>query len=153
MKVSSPNILSDGRIDTKFLPVGLTTFTGNNFVANGDTILHVSTVATTINPTRRLEVVGDNGDSYEVAYSSDVQTLLERAVIQKPDVIPYNGTQTYTLTKTPVDIIEVLVLNGTSNLYYLEQDVDYTISGKDITITGVTLSSGMKMKFIYTALG
>ncbi len=56
---------------------------------------------------------------------------------------------TFTLDKTPEFISEALVLNGDTALYYLQAS-DYSVDGKNITITNPTLTPGWRVKVIYT---
>lgn len=56
---------------------------------------------------------------------------------------------TFGLDKIPLFISEALVLNGDTALYYL-QATDYSIEGRNITIINPTLTSGWRVKVLYT---
>lgn len=72
-------------------------------------------------------------------------------VVHDPEVFTVADpvVATFGLDKVPLFISEVLVLNGDTALYYL-QATDYSIEGRNITIINPTLTSGWRVKVLYT---
>ncbi len=103
---------------------------------------------------------GPGGPEVDPIYTADKASLATKAWVQeefygntilhKPEVFTIGSTmvKSFTLDKAPLFTTDVLVLDGSSNLHYL-QDSDFTISGRIITINNPTLTPGMKVKVNY----
>lgn len=72
-------------------------------------------------------------------------------IVHAPEVFTVADpvVSTFGLDKTPLFISEALVLNGDTALYYL-QSTDYSVEGRNITIINPALTSGWRVKVLYT---
>lgn len=81
-------------------------------------------------------------------------------VARKPELFKYGGaaetgytsisSNVITLTNTILFIDYILILNGSTGLYYLQDNgADYTVGTNTVTISNPTLTDGMKIKIAY----
>lgn len=80
----------------------------------------------------------------------DKSLLPEIAIIQPAFKSPYIDSQTFTLPKPIVEIINCYLWNQDGSFYLLQED-DYTTLDNTITITSHTLSENWRIKVIYIA--
>lgn len=71
-------------------------------------------------------------------------------LFQVPEKFPYNGTQTYSVSKPIKGISEVRVYDVNNVLELLSED-QYSVSGSNVTIINPTLSDGFSVKIYYFA--
>lgn len=76
------------------------------------------------------------------------------ATVQPPfvkSVADNDGSNVFTLPKTPAVVFDVWVLDGDAAMHYLRL-ADYSVTGTDVIISNPTLTSTMDIKINYTAL-
>jgi hypothetical protein len=95
-------------------------------------------------PTEVIDTLNDKINDL----TTRVDAISEGPQPTRPEVFTYVDTNTFTLSKTPRWIDQVLVIQTDQVFYYLK-DEDYTLNEANLTITNPTLADGMQVKVQY----
>lgn len=88
----------------------------------------------------------------QARFDALVTALENTSQVQQPFIKSYddNGNSSvFTLPKTPTVIMNVYVLSASE--FHLLQDDDFSVVGNTVTVTNPTMTTGNKIKVLYTA--
>lgn len=106
----------------------VTSFADNNLIVNISSIMRVS-----------------QATELTAAISSLARTY---SIVMPEEVFDYNGTNTYTLSQTPVVISTVMIDHGDS--FTLVTTDNITVDGKNVTIKNETITTGDRIRISYS---